>query len=119
MRRVTARVVRSLRLDIHALRSELLKDLPYAEELDRGSFSATKFLDDVLTHVEGSPPAMIYVQSLWLTPIIVVSEILGNDDFERSYVAIMRASLLQALRTTLSALCIHAHRRALEDKKLR
>jgi hypothetical protein len=119
IRQINTRAVRSLRLEIHTLYAELLRGMPYAEALEHTKFPTAKFLDDVLTRVEKSPPPTVYIQSLWLTPIIVVSEILGSDEFERSYATMMRTSLLQVLRTTLGALCVHAHRRALEDKKLR
>lgn len=112
LRRITARTAKTLRLDIHRIHAEVLRDLgPTDESAARLHAGAMVLLDAVLTKLEQSPPLYVYLQALWLTPIVVVSELLGSDTFEKSYAEAMREILIDALRKALAILYSRARRR--------
>lgn len=102
LRALKRRVVCALRFDIHRLQSEIARSMAReGSPMEQGS-EITRIVGAILDRVESDTPAALFIHAVWVTPLVVFSEIFGWESFDRAFSSTVRESVISVLQSTVT-----------------
>jgi hypothetical protein len=101
LRSLKRKVVCSLRFELHTVQAELVRHAALNGAPLSQSSDVTRVVNAILDRIERSTPAALFIHGLWVTPLVVLSEIFGWESFDRAFSSTIRESTISALQSSL------------------